>query len=84
MPPSFLGLCRCFRLIGSDFFLFQIKLYVSLVSVLSTDLGIPWALVRNWIMEPTVISMISCLILRVGLFTFHWSRECLILSSIGF
>ena len=48
------------------------------------DLGIPWALVRNCVMVPTVIWMISHLASMVGLLLFHWLNTILILSVIGF
>ena len=84
IPPSLISLCSLFILIGGDFFRSQMKSLVILLRVSHTGFGMPCVLVRNCVMAPTVSCIISCLASRVGLCLFQSSRDCLILSIIGF
>ena len=60
------------------------KSLVILVRVLQTGFGMPWALVRNCVIAPTVIWIIRHLASGVGLLLFHLSKDCLILLMIRF
>ena len=83
IPPLLLGLYSHFRLRGG-FFRSHRKSRVSLVSAFRTDLGMPWAVVRNCVITPTVICRMSRLASSVGLLEFQLSRVSFILSMIGF
>lgn len=60
------------------------KSLVSLVRVLHMDFGMPWALVRNCVIAPTIICIIKCLVSSVGLHLLHLSSDCFILLIIRF
>lgn len=59
IPPSSLGCWRHLRLIGGVRVSFHKNLLISLFRAASIFLGIPWAFVKNCVIPPTNICVIS-------------------------
>lgn len=58
-PPSAIGLSRRARLIGGVLRASHMNVRIFFVIAVSIDLGIPCALVRNWVIPPMIIWIIS-------------------------
>lgn len=83
IPPSSIGLSRRLLLIGGVFLSFHIKFLICFVIAFSMDFGIPWAFVRNWVIPPTTICIISFFPSREGWPNSHLIKLCSIFSNIG-
>lgn len=84
IPPSFLGFMSCCRPSpGGNLSLFQINDLMTDCIVFVMVPGIPCAFVRNCVIPPTIICMISLFMSRVGFVTAHCFSLSCILSIIG-
>lgn len=83
MPPLECGCCRCSSEMGGERLSSQMKFRIIFVSALAIGFGIPWAYVRNWVIPPIVIWIISLFPSREGCVLLHSVSLVLILSMIG-
>ena len=83
IPPCPTGFINCSWLRpGGVLSLLHTKFLIIRCSDVVTVVGMPWALVRNWVMPPTVIWVIRCFASRVGFEVVQLSSVFLILSSV--
>ena len=83
IPPCSIGFISCSWLRpGGVFPLSQMKFLIIRCSDVITAVGMPWALVRNWVMPPTTIWTMRCFASKVGFEVVQLSSVFLILSSV--
>src|SRR5271154_3161985 len=82
-PPLVMGWLSFIILIGGVDSWFQKKVLIFFINFFSISFGIPWAFVKNWVVPPITIWIISLLPSAVGWLFDHWARCLSIFSRIG-